>query len=198
MPANVAESYSSVNTSLPPQPLPEKPDTLTCHRCAEHSIPAPEGATAETRYVCPECSPLAEEDIHFDRCQFDNASFGEARLSAGSMDILHSLQNGWKSIIRRCKPRAITSRDRGEDWIAKATHENLLRLTERRRLSLILTAWCGLTSPQAASIMGMKDYQVRMAVSEAKQKLIGMTDSRPYRCATEDNQECEDRDRKSA
>src|ERR1700739_2164347 len=58
-----------------PTPAPTKSEfsKLYCRNCGKRWIKAPDGATPDTRYICPDCSgmPPKDEAPHFQECVND-------------------------------------------------------------------------------------------------------------------------------
>ena len=145
---------------------------LVCWKCQKCSIPMPSGATKDTAYICPTCSPLGSvEGAEFDRCAFDNAGAGK-RLSKS--DILAKMETECDRIVMRISPAIHAARQAGELWALKATPENIKKLPERYRMSLLLTYWGGLLHSQVAEMLGKKELSVMTYVRDAKKLLLSM------------------------
>ena len=149
-------------------------DFLTCFMCKVTTIPAPEGATEETRYICAKCSGISagikESTPHFDRCAFDRALASDqpAGNSFRDKDILG---DGLDSLASKPSADVSSARQRGEKWAAHASPVNLRALPEKCRRALLLTMWAGLTSAEAGKIMEIEAQTVRYNAMRAKKLL---------------------------
>lgn len=119
---------------------------LTCHQCGKNSIPAPAGSTSRTKYICPRCSDVTEDDVHLDRCQFDNLP---ARLGS---DSIATLDGHARSVAERPSARVLSARKRGLAW-AFAMPEEICALPRAQRLSLLLVEFCELSRHDAAAML---------------------------------------------
>lgn len=144
---------------------------LTCYVCKTTAIPAPKGATAETRYICRNCSDvptsIKESSPHFDRCVFDRALASDqpAGNSFRGKDILG---DGLDRLASRPCRDIVSARQRGEKWAINATPHNLRALPQKCRQAFLLTMLAGLSSSEAGEIMGIKAQTVRWHVMQAK------------------------------
>lgn len=148
--------------------------SLTCFKCGRNSIPAPEGTTEKTRYICKECSPVAPALVELDFDQMHNGLMHPARARHAARRVA-SLTGEALNQVLRLKPDYLrAARERGERWLLGASAENIRRLPERRRVCLIMTVWGGLSSAEAGEIIGVNAQSVRNAVMLAKKDLLAM------------------------
>lgn len=149
------------------------PEWLTCWKCGNRGIPAPEGATPQTRYICPGCAPVNGDSlVHFDRCQFDRPRGSQFSKE----NLLKFLESETEQVLQRSAPSVERARRKGAAWVLWATVDNLCQLPRRSRQALLLTAWCGLKSAEAAEIMETKPQTVRALAFYARRLLSAMGD----------------------
>jgi hypothetical protein len=149
------------------------PKFLSCYICNVNAIPAPEGATEETRYVCAKCSPLGTaEGAFLARCQFDRGHARKPLLSRSG--VKQFIATECDRIISIPSPLIEAARDRGEKWVLNASLENLHALPEKSKRCLLLTMWYGMRSEEVAKLLGTRAQTVRTNVFYAKKILANL------------------------
>lgn len=143
------------------------PKFLVCHKCGLHSIPAPEGATHQTQYVCPACSPICPEDFNFDRCQFDHA--GIRPSSPGFARGARLLLNGHTGrLVDVPSARIIEAQQDHRIWALRSTRPNVMRLPEKVRDVFVGFYWSEMTEPELGSQLDLCPRQVRRLLRDGR------------------------------
>lgn len=132
----IAEPCACVNHNL---------DVITCCKCLTVSIPAPEGTTPKTRYVCPACSPLSSDDIrfHYDRTQFDRCG---PRAQINSLTLIVEHQG---ELAKFSSVELVRNRRMGIAWAENATPERIMSLPIKQRLSFLTRMCVGMTATES-------------------------------------------------
>lgn len=153
------------------------PKVLVCHKCRRNSIPAPEGSTAKTRYICKECSPLA---IDYSACVTGELASlsslpwvwqGDAARGVKPEDVLGKFTQNIDEIISRPSSKILRARKAGHAWAINATPARLARLAPALRKSFVMAWWAGLKDHEIADLLEIRRDQVRKNICEAKKIL---------------------------
>lgn len=147
----------------------ERPvESLTCHRCGKVSIHAPAGATSKTRYICPNCAPLAPELTHFDRHQFEEPFMAKIGVEFNSMDMIFEHE---REIASRKSITLLKAISRGEQWAVNATTENVLKLPRKQKIAMLLVVFCDMKLGEAAFLSQDEYHHVNQNIIAAKRSL---------------------------
>jgi hypothetical protein len=153
---------------------------LVCWKCGVNTRPMPEGATAETRYICPECSPLGVVcGGQLDRCQFDNWAIPERWKTGSDMqfsfrELVEYFIDHSGEIASVPSARIMFYRQNGLAWAKNATRERLAILREESpRAAAIFVAfyWAGLSCAEIATCLGITRETAKVSLTETKKKL---------------------------
>lgn len=143
--------------------LTEPGSFLPCYKCQQKAIAMPVGATAATRYICPDCSDVGvAEGANLDRCQHDDFKIRPA-------------QSQFHRGIQRAACRAA--------WVLSQPHLEIL--PKRQQIVYFLADVLGLPNREVASYLRITVLCVHQHLKLARRKLRSYDDTGKPLSATE-------------